>query len=152
MITGELNDTSLIEKLNPKFAIAFNWIRENLSAIPEMEPQKIVLIPNDLYINIEEIHLKERTEQLLEIHKKFIDIHVPISATELIGWVPSNKLQNPVSPYNDDLDRTLYYIIPSSFVAINTGCFCIMLPSDGHSPNIGTGILKKLCVKIRIED
>ena len=150
MIIGNLNDTTEIEKLHPLFHTAFEWIRDNMDKAHELGETRIEIIPGELFVNIDEVLMKERTEQLIEVHKEYIDIHVPINKSEIIGWEPVGQLNTPINPYNEEKDRAFYCAIPSSFITANPGYYCIMTPEDGHAPVIGRGRIKKLCVQVKV--
>lgn len=148
MIIGNFNETREIETLHPLLPMIFDWIRTNINTINEVGVNRIDIIPGKAYVNIEEVHLKEPTEQLVERHEKYLDIHIPISGQEVIGWKAVGTLTSPLQSYDENKDVALYCTTPSIFVTLSPGNFCIMTPTDGHAPIIGKGILKKLCVKV----
>ena len=150
MIVGNLKNTTEIEKLNKYLPAVFEWLRDNADTIHNSDITRIDLINGEVYANIESVTLKERTEQLIELHKKYIDVHVPVNITEIIGWESAEDLNNPVSPYDGDKDVAKFCKIPDTYLYIKPGFFCIMTPNDGHAPCIGHGELKKICVKIKI--
>ncbi|MBO4344254.1 MAG: YhcH/YjgK/YiaL family protein, partial [Victivallales bacterium] len=45
-------------------------------------------------------------------------------------------------------DYCLFSDKPQSFFDVRPGCFAIFFPEDAHAPNIGTGVHKKVVVKI----
>lgn len=151
MIIGNLQDTKELELLHPLLSQAFEWLKKNYTTVHQIGLDQIVIIPDQLYVNIETVELKEPTEQLVEAHKKYLDIHVPVDKPETIGWKSVYTLGDPTIPYNEDRDIEFYCTTPSVFATINPGDFCIMMPSDGHIPNIGDGKLNKLCLKLRLQ-
>ncbi|MDE6716224.1 MAG: YhcH/YjgK/YiaL family protein [Muribaculaceae bacterium] len=150
MIVGNLSNTKEIEKLNKHLPAVFEWLRNNADSIHNSDITRIDLIDGEVYANIESVALKERTEQLIEAHKKYIDVHVPVNTTEVIGWESADALDCPVSPYDEEKDVAKFCKIPDTYLYIKPGYFCIMTPDDGHAPCIGSGQLKKICVKIKI--
>lgn len=150
MIVGNIKNTKEIEKLHKHLPQVFEWLRKNADSIHSSDITRIDLIDREVYANIESVTLKERTEQLIELHKKYIDIHVPVDKTEIIGWESADVLNNPVQPYDEEKDVAKFCKIPDTYLYIKPGFFCIMTPDDGHAPNIGSGHLKKICVKIKI--
>lgn len=150
MILGHLDNTQEIEHLYPQLQVVFNWLRVNYRTIHYSDKNRINIDGDRIYANIEEVNLKEPTEQSIELHHRYMDVHVPVDNTETIGWESASTLQNPTIPYDKDRDIAFYYAIPSTYITVRPGCFCIMTPADGHAPIIGKGTLKKICVKIRI--
>lgn len=151
MIIGNINDTVEIEVLHPLFAKAFEWVRGYVSsAHSDIEAKRAYIDGENLFVNIDTAMLRSKEEQILELHHKYIDIHIPISTTEIIGWYPANELSKEIEAYDNSLDRAFYGDTPKAYYTLNPRDFCIMFPQDAHAPIIGDGEIKKLCVKIRV--
>lgn len=151
MIIGNLNETQEIEKLHPMLSKAFEWLRENYLTIHETTDKKrVVIVPESVYADIDIVSLKEPTEQMIELHRNYIDIHIPVDKSLTMGWKTISQLGIPTIPYDPDKDIEFYCSTPSVFTPITPGNFCIMLPCDGHAPNIGNGKVKKIVVKVKI--
>ncbi|MCH5216265.1 MAG: YhcH/YjgK/YiaL family protein [Muribaculaceae bacterium] len=150
MIVGALDNTTELEKLHKHLPAIFEWLRLNVNSIHDTHITRIDLIKDEVYANIESVLLKKHTEQPIELHHKYIDIHVPVNTTEIIGWEPANSLANPINEYDEASDVVKFNQIPDTYLHIKPGYFCIMTTDDGHAPNIGYGSLKKICVKIKI--
>lgn len=150
MIIGHLNYADEYNQLHPNMSIALKWIKENYLTVHMKKVKKVIILKDKVYANIETVSMKEPTEQLIEVHRDYIDIHVPVNETEQIGWENINKLSNPIMPYDKQADIEKFCQIPSTYVKIHPGYFCIMMPSDGHAPLIGNGTLQKICVKVKI--
>ncbi|MEF9924465.1 MAG: YhcH/YjgK/YiaL family protein [Muribaculaceae bacterium] len=151
MIIGNIDDTAIIETLHPQFAMAFQWIRSHGFDAHKLTNTKRVNINGDrLFVNIDTATLKSKYEQILEVHRKYIDIHVPINATEIIGWKRTDLLTELIEGYDETLDRAFYGDTPKAYYTLNPGDFCIMFPQDAHAPIIGSGEINKLCFKIMV--
>lgn len=150
MVIGNLDNTKEYEGMHPHLPMIFSWLRQNYRSIHSKGVTRIDLIEGEVYANIETVRMKERTEQLMEIHHKYIDVHVPVDMTETIGWELSKYLASPIKPYDKEKDVAFYFHIPNTYFQLRPGNFCIMTPDDGHSPIIGTGTLNKICIKIKI--
>ncbi len=148
MIIGKLTDSARIESLHPNFGRVFNYIKE-LSNIP-LESEQIVLDGENLYINHALIDGTPQDKQLLEIHRKYIDIHILLEGEETIGWKPTEDLLDESIPYSPEKDCAFYTDTPTSFITILPGEFVIAFPEDAHAPAIGKGKIHKLVAKIRI--
>ena len=93
MILDSLNNLGSYEALNPNFTKAIEFIKENdLASLPLGRNE----ICGDLvYANVMEAQPKRKEEARLEIHRRYIDIQIPISGDELMGYTPLNELPAP---------------------------------------------------------
>lgn len=148
MVLDSLKNYEKYLLLNPLFKQAFDFIIKNdLSAL---EPGKIVLDGERLYISIMEIEGKTQETAKLESHKKYIDIQYIISGIENMGWTCLDNCINEVAPYNPEKDITFFTNESSTFINVNPGDFVIFFPEDGHAPAIGKGFIKKAVVKVLV--
>ena len=104
MVLDKLKNLDNYVTLNPLFAEAARFLRT--TDLNALEPGKIVLIPDRLIVNINQIGPKTADEAKLETHVEFIDIQVPISASETMGYTPATDL--PEAPYDATVDLALY--------------------------------------------
>ncbi len=95
--------------------------------------------------------LKNKEDAQLETHRKYIDIHIPISGNETFGWKSAKKLENSVNKYDPEGDFELFYDSATTYFTIVPGEFTIFLSDDAHAPLIGSGELKKIIFKIAID-
>lgn len=149
MILGNIFSTDDIEGLNPQFAKAFDWIRKNCHAAHSLGVKRVEIDGDNIFVNIDSPEMKNADNQVIELHRRYIDIHVPISASETIGWKHSSELVSNLTPYNEEKDFAFYADKPSTYLTLHPGDFCIMYPTDGHAPIIGKGHIDKLCIKIK---
>ena len=77
-----------------------------------------------------------------------IDIQIPVTATETMGYTPLCDL--PEFEYNEEKDITKYTGVPAqSYIDVKPGMFAIFFPQDGHAPCISdSDEFKKIIVKI----
>ena len=112
-----------------------------------MEPGKVALQGADLVVNISLAKGKTKEQAQLETHKKFIDIQIPLSCTETMGYTPANAL--PEEEYNEEKDITKFAIPSESYIDVKPGMFAIFFPQDGHAPCISSEeTIKKVIVKV----
>ena len=90
--------------------------------------------------------------ETFECHNKNIDIQVCISGHETMGWKPRKDCNQPKGEYSDEKDVLFFADEPDMYFALKGGQFVIFYPEDVHAPVIGEGLIKKLVVKIRIDD
>ena len=71
MILSKLSDSHLIEALHPSFKSVFDYLKQNdLSKVPT---GRITLDADNIFINIDDAELRTQSEQVLEIHRQYID-------------------------------------------------------------------------------
>ena len=134
--------------LNPLFEKAFEYVRElDLNNLQEGTTEI-----EGLYLKASAVKtvLKSKTEAKLEIHRKFIDIQIPIAREEIFGWKSLKNLKEPAQEYDSQNDFQLFDDEPSTFVHVRPGEFVIFSPEDAHAPLIGEGITRKLILKVAV--
>jgi YhcH/YjgK/YiaL family protein len=146
MILDSLENLGNYAVLNPLFAEAVRFLRDtNLAAL---EPGKIVLEPDKLIVNVNSIPPKTADEAKLETHVEYIDIQVPITAEETMGYTPAEDL--PEAPYDAAVDMALYPGRAANYFTLKPGMFAIFFPADGHAPGITPTGLKKIIIKVKV--
>lgn len=149
MILCNLRDSRRIETLHPLLRELFDYVKtNNLDTVPA---GRIELKGEDLFINVSDVRLLRHEEQKLEIHRRYIDVHIPLSGTEIIGWKALHSLTSPpLAPFNEKEDFALYAEATDTYVEVRPGECLIAFPEDAHAPIIGNGTLRKLIAKVRI--
>ena len=148
MVIGKLIDTQSVERLHPLFREAFEWLRANAATAHAAGISPVVLKEGKLWANVETPQMKAREEQVLEVHRKYIDIHVPVDKVEVMGYLPTSSLKQVREAYDANRDIAFYTDAPMAYVTIQPGEFAIVTPEDAHAPIIGEGEVKKICVKV----
>ncbi len=149
MILCNLRDCGRIETLHPLLKELFDYVKTNdLGTVPA---GRIELKGEKLFINVSDARLLTCEEQKLEIHRRYIDVHIPLTGTEIIGWKALGSLTSPsLAPFNEKEDFALYAEAADSYVEVRPGECLIAFPEDAHAPVIGNGTLRKLIAKVRI--
>ena len=135
--------------MNPHFSKVVDFLEnEDLSKLPLGRNE----ICGDLvYANVMEAKPKSKEEAFVEVHRRYIDIQIPISANEIMGYTPINEL--PEASYNDADDVVIYPVgMPArEYINVRRGEFVIFFPQDGHAPAITSAPLKKVVIKVAVE-
>jgi YhcH/YjgK/YiaL family protein len=148
MIVDVLENTGRYESLNPRFKAAFNFLRTtDLSALPLGKQE---LDGNELFINVQEVDGKTPEVARMETHDAYIDIQVPLSATETMGWIARKNLKASPEGYNKEKDITFYGDKTDNLIRIHPGSFAIFFPEDGHQPCIAEGKIRKVIIKVKL--
>lgn len=147
MILLKTNKLDEVKSLNPLFNELFVFLKNN--DLSKLDPGKIVVKGDELYINLVDIDTKTKDEQVLESHKDYIDVHFPLSQKEIIGWKDINDCKDEIQSYSKEGDYALHKDIPSTYVDVNPGECLIVFPDDAHAPAIGKGKLLKAIAKVK---
>ena len=150
MIIVNLHDTADIERLHPAFKQLFDYIKAH--NLQEMPIGRIELDGERLFVNNDNPTLRTAEEQTIEVHRRYIDVHIPLDHNEIIGWRATRHCTDLVSEYEADKDRMFYSDQPTTYITLHPGEVCICYPTDGHAPIIGTGSMRKAVAKVLIEE
>ena len=150
MILAHLNDSDRYASLHPLFKQLFDYVKaHDFTYVPA---ERIVLDGDRLFINVADVTLKSPEEQVLEVHRRYIDVHFPLSREEIMGWSSLSVLATEsMQPFNEDDDFAVYAERAQSYLTIHPGEFAIVWPEDAHAPIIGQGALRKLIAKVCID-
>lgn len=150
MILDSLNNTEKVERLHPLFKKAFDYIKE--TDFSKVEDGKYELDGSRLFVSVVSLTGKDKNDAAIETHKKYIDIQLPLLGVEKIGWKPGCELQEESIPYDETKDIAFYVDRPTAYTKIYPGQFAVYFPEDGHAPGIGEGNIRKVIVKVQVEE
>ena len=149
MVLDLLENLKSYEALNPRFAKVVDFLQN--TELDNLPLGRNEICGDAVYANVMEVKPKSREEAFVELHRKYIDIHVPITADETMGYTPINEL--PCADYDSAGDAAVYPVgMPArEYVNVCKGEFAIFFPQDGHAPAITSVPLKKAVIKVAIE-
>ncbi len=148
MILSDLQHTERIEQLHPLFKEVFDYVKSH--DLLHAECGKIELRGKDLFLNIANPTLIPQEEQVLELHRKYIDIQIVLEGKERMGWRAIDEVKEVIQEYNPEKDCAMYSDRPTTYVDVEPGQFTIFFPEDPHAPIIGNGKVKKVIAKVKI--
>ena len=146
MVVDKLENLEKYVSLNPLFAQAVEYLKS--TDLDAHEIGKITLKEGELMVNFSQTRPKTKEEAKLETHNQFIDIQIPLSGVEVMGYTPRTDL--PEEEYNAEKDITFYKGLAKDYLTITPGMFAIFFPQDGHSPGVTSDGVKKVIVKVRV--
>ena len=87
---------------------------------------------------------------MLEVHRKYIDIQIPLTSDEVMGYSPLEIL--PAPNYVEADDAALYPKgeLAKDYFNVAKGDFVIFFPQDAHAPAITDVTMKKVIVKVAV--
>lgn len=148
MILDSLENLRMYESLNPNFSKAIDFIlNTDLANLPLGRNE---ICGDDVFANVMEVQPRTKEEVPIEIHRKYIDIQVPITGDEIMGYTPIDEL--PVAEYSDANDVTLYPVgmLAKDYFNVKRSMFTIFYPQDGHAPAVTPVKVKKVIVKVAV--
>lgn len=148
MILSTLDSSSRIEGLHPAFKTLFDFVKNN--DLFRFETGRIVLDDDRLFINNVHPEMMSAQTQVLEVHRDYIDVHIPLDRTEVVAWKPTAQCQSVKTDYQEDGDFALFTDEPANYVTVMPGEFLIVYPEDAHGPLIGEGKIRKLIAKVKL--
>ena len=149
MILDTLDNLHKYASLNPLFPKAIEFLTTNdLSSLPLGRNE---IMGDEIFAIVMEAQPRTKEEIPVEVHRKYIDIQVPISGDEVMGFIPLAEL--PEGDYSEQNDVTLYPLTVKArdFVYVKPSMFTMFFPQDGHAPAVTSVPLKKIIVKIAVK-
>ncbi len=147
MVVDTLDNLGKYASLNPLFAQAVEFLQSN--DLQAMEVGKTELKGKDLVVNVAQTAPKTKEQAKLETHNEFIDIQIPLSGTEIIGYTAAQDCVPADAPYSSANDITFFDGLADTYLTVKPGMFAIFFPQDGHAPGITPDGVKKIIVKVK---
>lgn len=149
VIFSTLTDTARVESLHPLLPELFRYVRTH--DLLHMPCGRIELDGDRLFINNSNPQCLTAEEQVLEVHRRYLDVHILLEGEETIGWSPLAELKVEQQAYDAEADCALYADRPSTYVTLHPGQWLMAWPEDAHAPIIGQGKIRKLIAKLRLD-
>ena len=147
MIIDKLENIGMYASVNPLFAQAIEFLKS--TDLNAHELGKVVLKEGELFVNFAAARPKTKGDAKIETHNNFIDIQIPLTGTELMGYMPRTDLAE--AEYNAEKDVTFYPGHATDYLTVKPGMFAIFFPEDAHAPGVTEVELKKVIVKVRVK-
>lgn len=155
MVRGLLSDAAAYEGLHPRFAKAFGFLQSRgLADFAALPPGRIVVDGEDVFVNVDDAALAAWDPgAALEVHRRYIDIHVPVSGEEVFGYT-CDEANVEASAGDFDVGRDCGFLRSPAMarVAVKPGEFVVFYPRVAHLPCRTDGAPRphrKLVVKVR---
>lgn len=146
MITDKIQNLHRYMGISSNLDIALNYLMSHdIRNIDE----HMEINGNEVYINRQTLTLVSFPERAWENHFSYIDIHVAIEGSEILGYLndPDSLHWSDVNMEKDcEISRDA---VDAPTVSIKPGMCAIVWPGEPHKPNIGEGTYTKLVVKVR---
>lgn len=150
MILDKLENADLYFDCVPGFERFMKFFNDNdLEAMPAC---KIKLDGNDLIVNINDFKGKEESQCRMEAHKDYLDIQIPLTENEIMGWKAQEDCEQITQEYDEGKDVEFYADAATTKFVVPAGHFAVFFPTDAHQPGIAPGKeYRKIIVKAKVE-
>ena len=148
MLVSSMKKYKNILNFFPQLEIVFDYVIKNINN-KTLDGQ--YNITKEIYAVVQTCQPKTKNEQVLEKHKKYVDLQLVIFGKEKIGWKFFDKKFKVLKKYNTKKDISFYSNKPDTFINLKKGEFAIFFPEDTHAPLCCDNIVKKCVVKIPVE-
>lgn len=106
----------------------------------------------DVYLTVASGNLRDMAEAPLEVHDKYVDIHIPLAGIEIIGWRFRADCADPEGEMSLQNDILFYGDAPVSYLTVPAGTMAVCFTDDAHAPLIGEGVYRKCIFKVRRDE
>ncbi|MBQ6693319.1 MAG: YhcH/YjgK/YiaL family protein [Bacteroidaceae bacterium] len=149
MILDSLENLRKYAGVNPNFPIAIDFILN--TELDKLPLGRNEVCGDKVFANVMEAQPRTKEEAPIEIHRKYIDIQIPLTGDEVMGYIPKTEL--PEREYDEQGDASLYPVgmLATDYVNVKRSMFTIFFPQDGHAPAVTPVKLRKVIVKVAVE-
>lgn len=150
MILDTLDRVSTLAVMSPAFADAAAFLAGG--GLADLEPGRFDVGTRGVSVIVACGGARRADEGRLEAHRRFIDIQVLLAGRESIGWRPLADCRQPDAAYDPATDLQFFADPPQAWLPLEPGQFAVFWPSDAHLPQVGEGDMRKLVVKVPLEE
>ena len=148
MILSTLANADRYADLHPLFPQAFEFMRS--TDLLALALGRYPIVEKQLFVIVESVPGRTRSEAKLECHRKYIDIQLVLEGTDEMGWKTLADCIDPVSDYSAEKDIQFFHDAPATWIATPPGAFCIFFPDDAHAPLVSDSHIRKVIFKIAV--
>jgi YhcH/YjgK/YiaL family protein len=149
MIIDVLDNADRYLGFNKGFRRAFAFLmRDDLMKI---EPGRHEIDGDRVFAIVEDAQGRDKKDAQLEAHEKYIDIQLVVDGTDKMGWRLKSACSEVSVPYDEKADIQFFKDEPDVWLPVTPGMFVIFLPGDAHMPLISDGRLRKVIMKVAVD-
>ena len=147
MIHDTLDQFVRYTGLHARFEIVAKWLKE--TDLGNLQLGRHEILPNgEAFANVQEIECRNRDQIPAEYHRKYIDVQIPVTGVEQMGWQPRAAIPSLVT-FDETQDVALVHLPTEDWVTVKPGEFVVFFPTDVHTPGyVTTAPHKKIIIKV----
>lgn len=149
MILTDLKNLRRYKCLNEHFTTLISYLES--SELLAASLGRITVDGDNVFINNICVSGVPRESQVLEMHKKYIDVHILLEGSETIGVKLLAQINSFSKEYDEDGDCMISEEQADYYINMIPDCIMICFPEDAHAPAIGNGIIRKAIAKVVVE-
>jgi biofilm protein TabA len=148
MILDTLDRIDLYANMHPRLREAFDQLkRKDLATLPVGRNT----IKPYLHVDVVKGEMFPRENSKVEVHSHYIDIHVPLTGWEMVGWLDKGRCTKLIRAIPEK-DAELFEFMCESWNELRPGYFALYFTGEGHAPMVGQGAIHKVVVKVALKD
>lgn len=147
MILDSIDRLSCYDGISPLMDKVLDYLKQ--TELSSLKPGRIDLQGEDLFVNVNLQDPKTRDAAPIEAHRDYIDIQIPISIDEEIGYQSLDSNLKVSVPYDESRDIIFYEGLCDTYLKVRKGMFVVFFPGEGHAPGIVDRSILKIIIKIR---
>ena len=148
MIYGNIAYADRYASLHPLLPQLFAYVKSHDLLHTPMG--KIILDGDKLFINNVNPECLSEEKQVLEVHRRYIDVHILLEGKERVGWRNTDDCKDVAHPYDEGDDFATFFDKPTTYIDMMPNDFLIVFPEDAHAPIIGSGRIRKAIAKVML--
>ena len=148
MIYGNIAYADRYASLHPLLPQLFAYVKSHDLLHTPMG--KIVLDGDKLFINNVNPECLSEEKQVLEVHRRYIDVHILLEGKERVGGRNTDDCKDVAHPYDEAGDFATFFDKPTTYIDMMPNDFLIVFPEDAHAPIIGSGKIRKAIAKVML--
>ncbi|WP_192822227.1 YhcH/YjgK/YiaL family protein [Rufibacter sp. LB8] len=149
MVLDALQHAARYHALHPLFRQAFDFLRT--ADLQNLPAGKIELAGEDLFAIISDGPGVAKETAKMEAHQRYIDIQYVVRGVDHMGWQDLSACGESIEPYSTERDVYFFDVRPTSWFDVPAGFFTIFFPNDVHAPLATEAVVRKVVLKIAVE-
>lgn len=148
MIIDKIKTAEKYFYLNSFFQSVFQFICSN--NLKDFEVGEYEIIGRDAFVIIAEVNEFSEKKNIIEAHRKHIDIQIPLIGEFGITWKAIEDCNDIHIEYLAEKDYLFYNDLADFEILLKEGNFVILFPEDAHYAQPPKSYLKKAIVKVKV--
>jgi len=149
MILDVLDNADRYLTLNKGFKTAFSFLMR--SDLQKLAPGRHEVANDRVFALVEDAPGRQPEQAELESHEKYIDIQLVVTGIDTMGWKRTATCMQVSKAYHPDKDIGFFKDKPDVWLPVSAGMYAIFFPEDAHMPMISSERIRKVVMKIALD-